>query len=98
MHTLLLYFRCRKESSFNLGSAETKLLYTLHWILLDAADECALAMGNEGKLDSTPFAYLFPITSITVRTETQNEFYFPRKTLVPTQGSFITYANEVLHF
>ena len=56
----------RKESSFNLGSAETKLLYTLHWILLEAADECALAMGNEGKLDSSPFAYLFPVTAITV--------------------------------
>ena len=74
-----LYFRCRKESSFNLGSAETKLLYTLHWILLDAADECALAMGNEGKLDSTPFAYLFPITAITVRTEqkTQKPRFIP---------------------
>jgi hypothetical protein len=35
-------FSNRKESSFNLGSAETKLLYTLHWILLDAADECIL--------------------------------------------------------
>ena len=60
----------RKESSFNLGSAETKLLYTLHWILLEAADECALAMGNEGKLDSSPFAYLFPVTAITVSSKT----------------------------
>ena len=50
-----------------MGTAEGKLLHTLHWILLDAADECALAMGNEGKLDSSPFAYLFPITAITVR-------------------------------
>ena len=23
---------CRKDSIFNLGSAETKLLYTLHWV------------------------------------------------------------------
>ena len=69
IYQLIIYFlisKTRKESSFNLGSAETKLLYTLHWILLEAADECALAMGNEGKLDSSPFAYLFPVTAITV--------------------------------
>jgi len=29
---------CRKSSILNLGTAETKLLYTLHWILLDAAE------------------------------------------------------------
>jgi hypothetical protein len=63
---------CRKESSFNLGSAETKLLYTLHWILMDAADECALAMGNEGKLETSPFAYQFPISAITVRPPSTN--------------------------
>lgn len=57
----------RKESSFNLGSAETKLLYTLHWILLDAADECILqAADNDGKIDNSPFSYLFPVTAITV--------------------------------
>ena len=33
---------------------------------MEAADECALAMGNEGKLDSSPFAYLYPVTAITV--------------------------------
>lgn len=32
---------CRRESTItNLGAAETKLLYTLHWIILDAAEEC----------------------------------------------------------
>ena len=56
----------RKESSFNLGSAETKLLYTLHWILLDAADECILESEAAGTLDKGPFAYLFPISAITV--------------------------------
>ena len=38
----VLFLFCRKDSIFNLGSAETKLLYTLHWVLLDAGDECAL--------------------------------------------------------
>ena len=28
----------RKSSILNLGAADTKLLYTLHWILLDAAE------------------------------------------------------------
>ncbi len=59
----------RKESSFNLGSAETKLLYTLHWILLDAADECIIESENAGTLDKGPFAYLFPISAITVSSE-----------------------------
>jgi len=64
LKTNILY---RKESSFNLGSAETKLLYTLHWILLDAADECALQVADlDGKIDSSPYAYLFPVTAITV--------------------------------
>ena len=56
----------RKESSFNLGSAETKLLYTLHWLLLDAADECMLESEGAGKLDKGPFAYLYPLSAITV--------------------------------
>ena len=60
----------RKESSFNLGSAETKLLYTLHWILMDSADECILAHESEyGSVHLGPFDYLFPLSSITVRLE-----------------------------
>ena len=41
----------RKESSFNLGTAETKLLYTLHWVILDAADECSLQVSSHFKLN-----------------------------------------------
>ena len=62
----------RKESSFNLGTAETKLLYTLHWILSDAADECSLQAEEEGKLDISTFAYLFPLSAITVITLQQH--------------------------
>ena len=56
----------RKESSFNLGTAETKLLYTLHWVIMDAADECSLQAETDGKLETSTFAYLFPLSAITV--------------------------------
>jgi hypothetical protein len=56
----------RKESIFNLGSAETKLLYTLHWVLLDAGDECALEeVERRGRI--TANSYNFPVSSVTVR-------------------------------
>ena len=58
----------RKESSFNLGSAETKLLLTMHWIMVDAPDECILetADKNLANVETGPFAYLFPLSAITV--------------------------------
>ncbi|KAL8568215.1 hypothetical protein ACOMHN_027738 [Nucella lapillus] len=31
---------CKRGGSEKFGSSETKLLYTLHWIILDAASEC----------------------------------------------------------
>jgi len=42
---------------------ETTLLYILHWILLDSAEECA---ENEAE-PPNPFYYLFPIPTMTVR-------------------------------
>ena len=65
-HSLPLLYR--KESSFNLGSAETKLLLTMHWIMVDASDECILdtAEKNPANLQTGPFAYLFPLSAITV--------------------------------
>ena len=54
----------RKESIFNLGSAETKLLYTLHWVLLDAMDECSLEEKEKGNTDYND--YNLPLSSITV--------------------------------
>jgi hypothetical protein len=65
MHCVAAMLQHRKESSFNLGTAETKLLYTLHWILSDAADECSLQAEEEGKLDISTFSYLFPLSAIT---------------------------------
>ena len=58
----------RKESSFNLGSAETKLLLTMHWIMVDAPDECILETADKNPIsvETGPFAYLFPLSAITV--------------------------------
>ena len=58
------FYHRRKESIFNLGSAETKLLYTLHWVLLDAMDECSLEEQERGNTDYND--YNLPLASITV--------------------------------
>lgn len=42
---------------------ETTLLYILHWILLDAAEECAETDADSGN----PFYYLFSIPTMSVR-------------------------------
>lgn len=49
-----------------LATIETKLLYTLHWIILDASDECAEADYENGVFYSNPFHYLFTIPAMTV--------------------------------
>ncbi|XP_066993860.2 protein unc-80 homolog [Anabrus simplex] len=57
----------RKDTNLqNLGAAETKLLYTLHWILLDAAEECADADFEKGIYHASPFYYLFSIPAISL--------------------------------
>jgi len=63
MHCTASMLQYRKESIFNLGSAETKLLYTLHWVLLDAMDECSLEEKERGNTDYTD--YNIPLASIT---------------------------------
>ena len=52
----------------SLGAVETKLMYTLHWILLDAAEECADNDFEKGLFHSSPFFYLFSIPTMTVST------------------------------
>lgn len=42
------------------------MLYTLHWILLDAAEECADADRENGVVPRDPFPYIFPLTCIQV--------------------------------
>ncbi|KAI5727429.1 hypothetical protein M8J77_002234 [Diaphorina citri] len=57
----------RKDTNLQtLGAAESKLLYILHWILLDAAEECADADYEKGIYHTSPFYYLFSIPSITL--------------------------------
>ncbi|XP_074595949.1 unc80, NALCN channel complex subunit [Brevipalpus obovatus] len=54
----------RKNSNLDkLGAAETKLLYTLHWIVLDAAEECADAEAEQG-IKRPMDHFLLPITTI----------------------------------
>lgn len=62
----LLVFSVKDLQS--LGAAETKLLYTLHWILLFAGDECADVDSEENKkvVNKLPY-YLFSVPSISVR-------------------------------
>lgn len=50
----------------SLGAVETKLLYTLHWIILDAAEECADADFEKGVFHFSNFHYIFSIPTITV--------------------------------
>ncbi|XP_026299994.1 protein unc-80 homolog isoform X5 [Apis mellifera] len=45
-----------------LGAMETTLLYILHWILLDAAEECAETDADPGN----PFYYLFSIPTMSL--------------------------------
>ncbi|XP_023318464.1 protein unc-80 homolog isoform X2 [Trichogramma pretiosum] len=51
-----------KKDFQNLGPLETTLLYILHWIILDAAEECA---DQDGDLNN-PFYYLFSIPTMTL--------------------------------
>lgn len=68
MHCCAALLYARKESCLEkLGAAETKLLYTLHWILLDAAEECTDAEHSQaGQPPPDKGHYIFPITVIQV--------------------------------
>ncbi|KYN10340.1 Protein unc-80 like protein, partial [Trachymyrmex cornetzi] len=61
LHATASLMHNRKDFQ-TLGTMETTLLYILHWILLDSAEECA-----ENEADpSNPFFYLFPIPTMTL--------------------------------
>ncbi|KAH9639426.1 hypothetical protein HF086_002115 [Spodoptera exigua] len=67
MHALAALLHNRvKDNMQSLGNVETKLLYTLHWILLDASDECIEADYENGVFYSNPFHYLFSIPALTL--------------------------------
>lgn len=64
MHCCSTLLYARRKSSFDkLSASETKLLYTLHWILLDAAEECADEDTEKGLKRSADY-YLLPVTTI----------------------------------
>jgi len=64
MHCAAALLTNRVKDLQNLGAAETKLLYTLHWILLFAADECG--ENEDGKKILNTYEYLFSIPTISV--------------------------------
>ncbi|XP_050510714.1 protein unc-80 homolog isoform X5 [Diabrotica virgifera virgifera] len=68
MHAVasILYNRMKDGNIQNLGAVETKLLYTLHWIILDAMEECADEDFEQGIFHLSPFYYLFSIPTITL--------------------------------
>ncbi|XP_072929178.1 protein unc-80 homolog [Epargyreus clarus] len=67
MHALAALLHNRiKDNMQSLGNVETKLLYTLHWIILDASDECADSDYDNEKYFSNPFYYLFSIPAMTL--------------------------------
>ncbi|XP_021940294.1 protein unc-80 homolog isoform X4 [Zootermopsis nevadensis] len=67
LHCAASLLHNRKDTNLqNLGAAETKLLYTLHWIVLDAAEECADADYEKGIYHASPFYYLFSIPAISL--------------------------------
>lgn len=61
----VLLYRRKDRCLSQLGTPETKLLYTLHWILIDAIEECADAEAEKGIYHS-PCHYLFPVSAIQV--------------------------------
>nr|XP_033339451.1 protein unc-80 homolog isoform X5 [Megalopta genalis] len=61
LHATANHLHNRKDFQ-TLGAMETTLLYILHWILLDAAEECAETEADSG----SPFYYLFSIPTMTL--------------------------------
>ncbi|XP_073952386.1 unc80, NALCN channel complex subunit isoform X3 [Choristoneura fumiferana] len=67
MHSLAAVLHTRiKDNMLSLGNVETKLLYTLHWIILDASDECSENDYEAGIYHTNPFHYLFSIPTMTL--------------------------------
>lgn len=56
-----------RKNQYNdkLNAADTKLLYTLHWIILDSSEECIDAELEQNIIKS-PEHYLLPVTTIEV--------------------------------
>lgn len=74
MHCAAALLTNRVKDLQNLGAAETKLLYTLHWILLFAAEECA--DGDDVKKEMmNPYDYLFSIPTISVKAITSKSLF-----------------------
>lgn len=63
----MLYILRKGTNIQFIGAVEAKLLHILHWILLEAPDECADSDYEKGVFQTAPHYYLYSIPSITVR-------------------------------
>lgn len=71
MHCCATLLHARVKDLQAIGTAETKLLYTLHWILLFAADECAdeeieAATGPKEKAAAQRRRHLFSVATVSL--------------------------------
>lgn len=83
-----------------LGAVETKLLYTLHWILLDAAEECAEEDYEKGIFHLSSFYYLFSIPTMTVSNLNKYcfhylKFFFCSCSCICSHQSVIIWKNRI---
>uniref|UniRef100_A0A1B0CSU9 Uncharacterized protein n=2 Tax=Lutzomyia longipalpis TaxID=7200 RepID=A0A1B0CSU9_LUTLO len=66
MHCAAALLHNRVKDLQSLGAAETKLLYTLHWILLYAGEECADSDAEQDKQSLKSHQYLFSVPTISL--------------------------------
>ncbi|XP_050528266.1 protein unc-80 homolog isoform X3 [Daktulosphaira vitifoliae] len=67
IHSTAAILQNRKGTNIQyIGAVEAKLLHILHWILLEAPDECADSDYEKGVFQTSPHFYLYNIPSITL--------------------------------
>lgn len=90
MHACAALLYCRVKDMQAIGPVETKLLYTMQWILLYAAEECAddeggdelgLAEAAEPKPPKAMDQYLFSVPTITVSADLVHHWF--NRLLIP---------------
>ncbi|XP_059612441.1 protein unc-80 homolog isoform X4 [Phlebotomus argentipes] len=66
MHCAAALLHNRVKDLQSIGTPETKLLYTLHWILLFAGEECADSETEQERQSQKSHQYLFSVPTITL--------------------------------
>lgn len=83
MHACSALLHTRVKDMHQLGAAETKLLYTLHWIFLSAADECSDSdiEDRADKKHKQPYLFSIPTISVSQRALPRVGFFYLLKFL-----------------